>query len=84
MSRAIMDRPESDDTGVWKWVLGLIITVVITGAIGFLWPTQPLTEHPDYAPDVTADIVERDGVLYYPDGAPVRNYEQMNLYLENQ
>jgi len=39
-------------------------------------------EHPDYAPDVLGDVREIDGVLYYPDGMPVRNYEQLNVYLE--
>ncbi len=30
-----------------------------------------------------SDVVEREGVLYYPDGVPVRNYEQLNLYLNS-
>lgn len=29
-----------------------------------------------------AGIKEIDGVLYYPDGQPVRNYEQLGIYLD--
>ncbi len=29
-------------------------------------------------------IQEVDGVLYYPDGNPVRNYEQMYIYLSTE
>lgn len=84
LSKAICDRPESDETGVWKWVIAILTIFIIAGAFIALRPSQALVEHPDYAPDVTSDIVEVDGVLYYPDGSPVRNYEQMNRYLETQ
>lgn len=26
------------------------------------------------------EVVEKDGVLYFPDGNPVRNYEQLYIY----
>jgi hypothetical protein len=87
LSKAICDRPEPDETGAWKWVGGLLIIFIIAGAIIALRPSQPLTEgteHPDYAPDIQQDIYENDGVLYFPDGSPVRNYEQMDRYLESR
>ena len=29
-----------------------------------------------------AGITEVDGVLYFPDGQPIRNYEQLGIYLD--
>lgn len=39
------------------------------------------TTTPAVAGEELGDVVERDGVLWYPDGQPVRNYEQLDIYL---
>jgi len=65
-----------------KSKIALIILVVGVVAV-ILYQRAVVAEHPDYAPDVMTDIREIDGVLYFPDGVPVRNYEQMELYIQS-
>lgn len=87
LSRAICDRPEAPETKAWKYIVPLLVLFLIVSTVYVVRPSQPqpeATQHSDYAPDVTTDIVEKDGVLYYPDGSPVRNYEQMERYLQSQ
>jgi hypothetical protein len=37
----------------------------------------------DTSDNIKIDTMERDGVLYYPDGQPVRNYEQLYVYINS-
>jgi hypothetical protein len=66
----------------WWLVLALIVASLFVGVI--VAGKDMVAEGPDYAPDVFSDVVEVDGVLYFPDGSPVRNYEQLEVYLNSK
>jgi len=79
LSRAIMDRPEAPETKAWRYIVPILVLFLIAGAIYTVWPSQPQSEAVEHQ-----DIYEEDGVLYFPDGMPVRNYEQMERYLQSE
>lgn len=83
LSKAICDRPDRPETRLGRWFVGLLIVIAVSWGIGSLVSLQGVVEHPDYAPGVSQDIYENDGVLYFPDGTPVRNYEQMERYIQS-
>ena len=80
LSKAIIDRPEAPESKAWRWVAPLLVLFLIVGTIYAVRPSQPQAEHLEN----TRYIVEKDGVLYFPDGTPIRNYEQMEIYLQSQ
>jgi hypothetical protein len=70
----------------WCYALAIILVLILTFlvSVNALGKNYVVGEHPDYAPDMQSDVVEVDGVLYFPDGQPVRNYEQLDVYLNSK
>lgn len=59
------------------WTLGGIFSVVVI-ILAFLAVAYYTTHATSEV--LPAGVTEVDGVLYFPDGNPVRNYEQLYLY----
>lgn len=57
------------------WGVAIFAVAVVSGLLIASY-TQSEVEY-------LGDVREVDGVLYYPDGQPVRNYEQLNVYLNS-
>lgn len=85
MNNSIFRDPEEKGSNEW-WgckegasvgllILIAVVVIIITGLVIYN-ATASESEFPG--------IAEKDGVLYYPDGNPVRNYEQLETYLNSQ
>lgn len=63
----------------------IITFIVLLALLIFLvWVTVASWVEPIPQEWEKAGIREVEGVLYYPDGMPVRNYEQLGIYLDAQ
>jgi len=51
----------------YKW---LVVLILVIGIYIIYTPSLPGSDA----------VVEIDGVLFFPDGIPVRNYEQLHIY----
>lgn len=80
LSRAICDREEKPESPMWLVIPFLILALL---SLGFFLSSLELNTA-GAGGDVINAVQEIEGVLYYPDGQPVRNYEQLNLYLESE
>jgi len=80
LSKAIMDRPEETEHRLWLYV-GLATLCLLALATVVLSSSIDTTK---VGGDAIQGVQEIEGVLYYPDGQPVRNYEQLNLYLQSE
>ena len=79
LSRTIMDgegaiEPMSKATR-WGIVIGLYALLFVSAFF--------VGQYVHSGTEDLGDVKEVDGVLYYPDGQPVRNYEQLNVYLNS-
>lgn len=64
---------------------GRDIAFLVVILIAFsLWMAFALNSSVGASSEATGDVKEVGGVLFYPDGMPVRNYEQLEIYLRSE